>query len=357
MKNLTKRCAALVMVFVMAFAFVPAANVFAQEGPLAQIEIQGPDGSAVNSVDIVTGASMVYNLLPLDAEGNIYGEYDERTDALDRGDYLWFGEEVTFVLGMYIDGELYIGDRFANGPWGGIRAGWGRRNFLFVHLSPENNRTDVSLIEPGSYEFYVFAISGNAPMPNPLTDGAVHYSEFPYLEGAVRTAFTVNVLEDEVLPEVDEELPEIDDTGLPEIEVITVNATPTAHSIFVNGEEVAFRAFNIQGSNFFLLRDIAYVLSGTPSQFEVTIGDTGYVEITTGVEYTPIGGEMAPPETTSATATLNIAVPVYIDGESVNLLSYNLGNINFFMLRDLSEALGFEVNWDPVTSSVLILTQ
>jgi hypothetical protein len=37
----------------------------------------------------------------------------------------------------------------------------------------------------------------------------------------------------------------------------------------VNGQSVAFNAYNIDGNNYFKLRDLAYALNGTEKQFEV----------------------------------------------------------------------------------------
>ena len=47
-------------------------------------------------------------------------------------------------------------------------------------------------------------------------------------------------------------------------------AIPTTSKILVNGKSVTFDAYNINGSNYFKLRDLAYVLNGTQKQFEVT---------------------------------------------------------------------------------------
>jgi len=44
---------------------------------------------------------------------------------------------------------------------------------------------------------------------------------------------------------------------------------PTASDVLVNGEIIAFDAYNISDSTYFKLRDIAYVLNGTEKQFEV----------------------------------------------------------------------------------------
>jgi len=329
---------------VTALSFSAATGVFGNESGavpavLSQVEIQDAQGNAVESVDVVTGATVVLNVMPMD-EGATYGEYEARNET--RGDYLWFGEEVTFVLGRYVDGELYIADRFANGEWGAVRVGWGRRNFLFVHLSEENNRTDVSLIEPGSYNFRLFAISGNADMPNP----PVSAEEYAFLEGAPSVAFVVNVLAAEgAAGEQEAEEP------------LTAVALVSAHQVLIDEEPVSFRAFNIGGNNFFMLRDIAYALSGSGSQFEVEWdGELQAISLTTGLEYTIVGGEMNEAYGTQAMAIRNTDVAVYIDAEAAELLSYNIGGNNFFMLRDLGQALGFEVDWDYEAEAVLIST-
>ena len=57
--------------------------------------------------------------------------------------------------------------------------------------------------------------------------------------------------------------------------------------------------------------------------------------------------------TQQATATPTTAA-VYIDGVRANLRAYNIGGNNFFMLRDLGEALGFDVGWDEEARAVLI---
>ena len=46
-------------------------------------------------------------------------------------------------------------------------------------------------------------------------------------------------------------------------------ANPTASTVLVDGENVAFDAYNIADNNYFKLRDLAFTLSGTAKQFEV----------------------------------------------------------------------------------------
>ena len=47
-------------------------------------------------------------------------------------------------------------------------------------------------------------------------------------------------------------------------------ATPTSSTVLVDGQAISFDAYNIEGNNYFKLRDLAYVLSGTDKQFEVS---------------------------------------------------------------------------------------
>ena len=132
---------------------------------------------------------------------------------------------------------------------------------------------------------------------------------------------------------------------------------PTANVVLVDGEAIYFRGFNIGDANFFMLRDIAYTLNGSPFQFEVIWDDElRAINLLTGYEYTPIGGEMAPPMDTPGSAWPNLS-SIYADGRSVDVRSYNIGGNNFFMLRDLGEVLGFGVDWDEESASILISTE
>jgi len=98
----------------------------------------------------------------------------------------------------------------------------------------------------------------------------------------------------------------------------------------------------IDGNNFFMLRDIASVLNGTTAQFEVAWdGARNAINLIPGESYTRVGGEMATGGVLPVRAVASNAT-VLVDGEPVNLRAYNIGGNNFFMLRDLGEALGFD---------------
>ena len=136
------------------------------------------------------------------------------------------------------------------------------------------------------------------------------------------------------------------------------NATPTTQQITLDGETISPAAFNIGGSNFFMLRDIAYLLNGTAAQFDVVWdGQLNAINILTGQAYNPVGGELTMSATEQVTAS-EASVSVYLNGYLVqNLTAFNIGGNNFFMLRDLADILLFGAAWDEDTRTVVLTTE
>lgn len=135
----------------------------------------------------------------------------------------------------------------------------------------------------------------------------------------------------------------------------------STQALKVNGAEVRCCAYNIDGSNYFRLRDLALLLRDTGSRFSVDYdGEAQAVVIVTGEPYTPIGGELELGEDLSATAR-HSPQRIFIDGqERSDLDAYNIGGeagSNYFKLRDLETALGFHVNYDEDSRTVLLRTR
>ena len=123
----------------------------------------------------------------------------------------------------------------------------------------------------------------------------------------------------------------------------------------VDGETVECEKYNIDGSNYFKLRDLAQLLSGTGSQFGVGYDEeSATVTITTGEAYESTGTELATGVDNSDTAQPS-AQSIQIDGEAHGELTvYNIGGSNFFQLRELGELLGFEVGYDIDTNTAIV---
>ena len=130
---------------------------------------------------------------------------------------------------------------------------------------------------------------------------------------------------------------------------------PTVQKLTVNGEEKTAEIYNINGNNYFKLRDLAVLLSGTGSRFSVDYDPAARtVIIRTGEAYVKQAGDLEIGEDKSATAVRS-RQRIQIDGASVtDLTAYNLGGNNFFKLAELGEKLGFGVKYDAETNTMVV---
>ena len=139
------------------------------------------------------------------------------------------------------------------------------------------------------------------------------------------------------------------------VPALAANVQLSPQNLSVNGKSVNCEKYNIDGNNYFKLRDLAYLLNGTASQFGVGYdAATATVTITTDEAYTPDGTELIAGTDNSATAQVS-AQTILIDGEAVDGLAvYNIGGNNYFMLRDLATELGFAVDYDEDTQTITV---
>ncbi len=137
----------------------------------------------------------------------------------------------------------------------------------------------------------------------------------------------------------------------------TQTAIKTASKVTVDGVVKDFDAYTINENNYFKLRDIAYILSGTNKQFGITWDGTKQaINMVRGNTYIVVGGEMVPSIGASTkTATLSTS-SIYLDDNPVKLTAYTINQNNYFMLRDLGKLLDFGVEWDGKNNTVAILS-
>ena len=130
------------------------------------------------------------------------------------------------------------------------------------------------------------------------------------------------------------------------------NVVASPQNLSVDGVDADCDKYNIDGSNYFKLRDLAQLLSKTDSRFSVAFdAQSNAVTIVSGKEYIPVGGELARGQDQSKTAVVS-KQSVLIDGKAVDGLSiYNIGGNNYFKLRDLGDALGFTVDEVEITQA------
>ena len=141
--------------------------------------------------------------------------------------------------------------------------------------------------------------------------------------------------------------------SLPQSKALDI--TPSVHKVTVDGESVAPQGYNINGDNYYKLRDIAYILNGTNSQFNVTWDpDNNRILLTPDEAYQEVGDEMI----SAASAVVESCSPsnssIILDGRSLSLTGYRINGNNFYRLRDVGKALDFGVDFDKQTRTVLI---
>ncbi len=130
----------------------------------------------------------------------------------------------------------------------------------------------------------------------------------------------------------------------------------STQALKVNDKDIDCEKYNIDGSNYFKLRDLAELLNGTNSQFDVDYdAATKTMVVTTGAPYTHKNGtELKTGEDNSASAVVSPQT-LKIDGEVVSDLAvYNIGGNNYFKLRDLGKAVHFYVHYDEATRTMLV---
>lgn len=121
--------------------------------------------------------------------------------------------------------------------------------------------------------------------------------------------------------------------------------------VAVNGAAIAPQAYTIDGYTYFKLRDVANALVGTEAGFDVAWDKAARMTVlTTGAEYTATANTDAA-AAAKAVAKLS-ADAVKVNDAEVVLEAYNIGGYNYYKLRELGEALGFEVTWDKAARMI-----
>ena len=135
----------------------------------------------------------------------------------------------------------------------------------------------------------------------------------------------------------------------------SLKITPSTHAIKIDGKTVDPQGYNMEGNNYYKLRDVAYLLSGTDRQFDVTWdAENNRIVLTSGKAYQQTGDEM----TGSVSSIIqNLSASdstIVLDGKSVSLTGYRVNGNNYYMLRDLGDALDFFVDFDEETDTVIV---
>ena len=132
-----------------------------------------------------------------------------------------------------------------------------------------------------------------------------------------------------------------------------VSAKPVVYTISINEQNYEIQAYTINGSDYFRLRDIAFIMIGTTMQFQVEWNETEQsVQITQGPYYREIGGEL------SMSAAEKTAVPttstIYSSGNKTSLTGYSIDGSTYLTITDIANDIGFSVDVDISAHTVFI---
>ena len=137
---------------------------------------------------------------------------------------------------------------------------------------------------------------------------------------------------------------------------VTSSGTPNPATVKINGKEISFDAYNINGNNYFKLRDLAYCLNSTNKKFSVDWDNTlKAVNMKTGSSYKTNGTEMAAKGTANVKASITNS-NLFYNKIQIYPLTYLINNSNYVKLQDLAKALNMSVKYDNASKVISIDT-
>ncbi len=151
-----------------------------------------------------------------------------------------------------------------------------------------------------------------------------------------------------------------------------VQAWPSSATVWVNGREIPFHAYEIDGYNYFKIRDLAAAFAGTRQQFvpkalENTSSNGVVLYKCFGAfeKYQRVGDELqlgdsepkdAVPATHHVYPNFDKDVDAPYTASRIQCPGYTIEGYNYIKLRDLAAAFDFGVRWDEVRACIEIDT-
>lgn len=122
-----------------------------------------------------------------------------------------------------------------------------------------------------------------------------------------------------------------------------------------NGKEMKeYEAYNINGNNYFKLRDICWNLTYAGYFVDVTWdGANNAINLVTGQKYTEVGGENMVNDGKNCEA-IPCNSKILLNGKEIKLTAYTINGNNYFKLRDLCRVLNVFIKWDAKVGCIVI---
>lgn len=128
-----------------------------------------------------------------------------------------------------------------------------------------------------------------------------------------------------------------------------------AATLFIDGSDIQIPGYSINQSNYYHLRSLAMAVMNTTGRFKVSDVGTDYIKLETGYNYTdPVETFYAP--TITADDVRENARAIYINDTLVDVSAYVVDGDTYINLRDLSEEMGYKINYVPENNKVWVST-
>ena len=135
-----------------------------------------------------------------------------------------------------------------------------------------------------------------------------------------------------------------------------VNAVKSNQKFALYGEEVKLGSYLIEGSNYVKLRDVAAIMNDTVNRFNVSWDDVhNKIRVNISWEYKKQSGDLEEVKDNKAKATLSTQI-IDDDISDKEVKTANINGNNYIQLRDIAKLIGFGVDYDKATNTVLIDT-
>ena len=136
--------------------------------------------------------------------------------------------------------------------------------------------------------------------------------------------------------------------------VETKEVKASSQKVKLNGKDVVIYGYIIDNYNYFKLRDVAAVLKDTEAKFGVEYKDE-VATLTKGADYKVADTDQKEVKKVSKGILTNDKVMV--GDKALTATAYKIDNSNYYKLRDLGEALGFGVDFDKATNTILLTSK
>ena len=145
--------------------------------------------------------------------------------------------------------------------------------------------------------------------------------------------------------------------GVKAEEVKTVNAVKSSQKVSVDGKTVEIDAYNIDGSNYFKLRDVAVILSGTEKEFDVGFDKKeNLITIEPGKAYSKVKDAVSKITKESAKGLEKVNDVLY-ENNTIYLTTALIDSSNYVKLRDIAKFVDFSLKYDGAKKEIMIDTK